>query len=157
MLPKSHMCRIFSKEVSLCRPSQRILSYISWPSLVSSRFVIVPVSVWWSFLHLVRGQRPRLDFDIFSHFCHFPGLRLLYHLLHWHWYWRVSHTILICGMDPLCIVRGHDLLYFYHGSALYIFGGHFRTEHGYARLRIFVGIWPFDFCDKCSVSFCWTP
>ena len=26
---------------------------------------------------------------------------------------------LLCGMDPLCIVRGHDLVYLYHRSALY--------------------------------------
>ena len=37
MLPESHMCRVFvQRQFSLCRPSQRILSYISWPSLVSS-------------------------------------------------------------------------------------------------------------------------
>ena len=74
----SHICVVFcSKEVSLCRPSQRILSYISWPSLVSSWFAIIPISVWWPFLHLVRGRRPQSDFGIFSFFV--TSLGCVYH------------------------------------------------------------------------------
>ena len=43
----SHTCVVFcSKDVSLCRPSQHILSHISWPSLVSSWSAIVPNTVW---------------------------------------------------------------------------------------------------------------
>ena len=37
---------------------------------------------------------------------------------------------LLCGMDPLCIFHGHDLLYFYHGSALYILVAMFTLSMG---------------------------
>jgi len=37
---------------------------------------------------------------------------------------------LLCGMDPLCIVRGHDLLYLYHRSALYILAAMFTLSMG---------------------------
>ena len=44
-------------------------------------------------------------------------------------------------------------LYILSWIRIVYFGGHVHTEHGYACLRIFVRIWPFEFCDKVpSVS-----
>lgn len=135
----SHICVVFcSKEVSLCRPSQRILSFISWPFPVSSWFAIVPVSVWCSFLHLVRGRRPQLDLNISDIFVTSLGC-VLYHLSHRLWYRRVSHTFYFAAWIH-CVLFVAMTLFTLSWIRIVHFGGHVHTEHGYARLRIYVRI-----------------
>ena len=126
----SHTCVMFcSKEVSLCRPSQCILSYISWPSLVSSWFAIVLVSIWWSFLHLVRGRRPQLDFWHLLYFFTSMGC----------FFYTTCYTDI--GIGELVIhftLRHGSTVYcswpwpylFHHGSALYVLAAMFTLSMG---------------------------
>lgn len=134
----SHTCVVFVQRTIFPVLALSSYPFLIYPDHSQCRVVyqseIDPLSVWWSFLHLVRWSKTPVGLwhiIILS----FPAMCIEYLLLHWQWYMRVSHTFYICDMDPLCIVRGHDRFYFCHGSAMYNFGCHVYNEHGYAHLR----------------------